>query len=342
MEIQSQMRSEIEEIPFAIEQLLDKSREPIKKVAQNLQNLNPTLISTIARGSSDHGATYLKYAIELVANIPVVSLSPSISSIYNVDLKLQNTACLAISQSGESPDIVQMAKSASRNGAQTFAITNNVKSELAKICNVTINIEAAKEKSVAATKTFVNSIVAGLLLLAHWRNDEKLLKALYDLPEQAEKAIACEWNILNERLENKNSLYILGRGPSLAIASEMALKFKEVCQIHAQAYSSAEVMHGPVSIVANHFPIISLISNDEAKKSTLEISEQLANKGADVFITSNKNINATQLEFVKTDHPLTQPLLYVISFYSFIEKFAISKNYDPDFPPNLQKITKTL
>ena len=180
----------------------------------------PLVICTIARGSSDHAASFLKYAIELTARVPVASLGPSINSIYGVDLKLNSGACIAISQSGKSPDITAMAQSARTGGACTIAITNESQSPLANVCNHTINIQAGKEESVAATKTFLTSIVSGLLLLGHWQHDQRLLDGLQRLPEQAKKAIECDWSELTRRLLREDALYVLGRGPSFAIANE--------------------------------------------------------------------------------------------------------------------------
>ncbi len=338
----SRMRSEINDIPDALQRLLDQSGAAIKNAAKELSNIQPRFISTIARGSSDHACSYLKYAIELNAGLPVASIGPSIASIYDVTLKLNNSASISISQSGKSPDIVAMANSTKVGGALPIAITNDPVSPLASVCSHTIDICAGPEKSVAATKTFVNCITSGLLLLAHWMNDQQLLTALHNLPQQAANGINCHWDNLSERLVDESSLLILGRGPSVAIANEVALKFKETCQIHAESYSSAEVLHGPVSIVGENFPVLALAARDASQPSIVATADQLAQKGADVFATSKNVSDAQQLPFIATSHPLTDPLLLVISFYSFIENLAIRRGRDPDTPPNLKKVTETI
>jgi glucosamine--fructose-6-phosphate aminotransferase (isomerizing) len=339
---QSRMRREIEEIPAALHRLLDSSQSVIEPAANELQKLKPRFITTIARGSSDHAASYLKYAIELEASIPVASIGPSIASIYGASLNLDQSASLTISQSGKSPDIVQMAKSTANGGALTVAITNDAASPLGKACAHTIDINAGAELSVAATKTFVTSIVSGLLLLAHWQNDDALLAALHKLPDQAARAIKCDWTPLRDRLVQEKSLFVLGRGPSMAIANEVALKFKETCQIHAEAYSSAEVLHGPVSIVGEGYPILALVARDASKNSITQTAEQLAKSGADVFSTSDSAKKTQSLEFVESKHPLTDPLLLIVAFYSFIEKLACLRGLNPDLPPNLKKVTETV
>jgi glucosamine--fructose-6-phosphate aminotransferase (isomerizing) len=307
-----------------------------------MKSINPRFITTIARGSSDHAAAYLKYAIELTANIPVASIGPSIASIYNASLKMDDSVSLAISQSGQGPDTIQMAKSTATGGALSIAITNDANSALADACNHAIDIQADTEQSIAATKTFVTSIVAGLLLLAHWQDDDALLDALHKLPAQAKRAIECNWPVLAERLNQENSLFVLGRGPSMAIANEVALKFKETCQIHAEAYSSAEVLHGPVSIVEEGFPVISFAANDAAEQATADAADALAEKGAAVFATTTKVSRAQALPVVRTDHWITDPITAITSFYSMVEAVASARGIDPDAPRHLKKVTETV
>ncbi len=339
---QSKMYHEIQEIPEALQRLFDRSEKEITNTACELRSLDPKLVTTIARGSSDHAATYLKYAIELLANIPVASIGPSIASVYGASLKLAGTACISISQSGKSPDIIQMVESATSSGALTIALTNDAGSPLARHSASTLDIQAGPEISVAATKTFINSVVAGLLLLAHWKVDKALLDALHRLPEQAELAIQCDWHALSERMTAQNSLLVVGRGPAIGVANEVALKFKETCQIHAEAYSSAEVMHGPVSIVGEKFPVLVLVTRDASEKSIAEMANHLAGWGAEIFATTNNFQKFTPLPFIESGHPLVDPLLLIIPFYVFIEKLAGYRGLNPDLPPNLKKVTETV
>lgn len=272
------MQREIGEIPNAVKALLANPKAALGEAGKKLREKNPALLATIARGSSDHAAAYLKYAVELSAGIPVASLGPSIASIFGAKLKLGGAAAIAISQSGKSPDIVDMAKSAGEGGALTIALTNTVASPLAEASDIVIDIMAGMERSVAATKTFVTSVVAGLLLLAEWTENDELRAALEKLPAQLEAARLCDWTSLCEALDGHESLFILGRGPALAIANEAALKFKETCAVHAEAYSSAEVMHGPVSIVGRGFPILALIGRDAAEKSVAGTADDLVGR----------------------------------------------------------------
>jgi len=336
------MRREIAEIPEATARLLEGSAKELAETGLHLKRANPRFVTTVARGSSDHAASFLKYAIELNAGLPVASIGPSISSIYGAKLKLADSACLAISQSGKSPDIVAMAEGARAGGALTIALTNTAGSPLAEASEHAIDIRAGVEKSVAATKTFVNSAVAGLAVLAHWTADDKLLAALDALPEHFAKAVDCDWMGIAGELTEGNSLFILGRGPSFAIANEAALKFKETCAMHAESYSAAEVMHGPLALVRPGFPVLALAARDASEPSIAQAADGLAERGAAIHITSSLAKKAKVLEHVATGHPLTDPLMLIASFYGFVEAFARHRGLNPDTPPNLRKVTETI
>lgn len=336
------MRREIAEIPEATARLLEGSAKELAETGLHLKRAAPRFVTTVARGSSDHAASFLKYAIELTAGLPVASIGPSISSIYGARLKLADSACLAISQSGKSPDIVAMAEGARAGGALTIALTNTAGSPLAAASDHAIDILAGTEKSVAATKTFVNSAVAGLAVLGHWTGDDKLLEALKALPGHFAKAVDCDWMGIAETLTDTNSLFILGRGPSFAIANEAALKFKETCAMHAESYSAAEVMHGPLALVRPGFPVLALAARDASEPSFAEAADGLAERGAATHITSSLAKKAKVLPHVATGHPLTDPLMLIASFYGFVEAFARHRGLNPDSPPNLRKVTETI
>ncbi|MCU9850074.1 SIS domain-containing protein [Defluviimonas sp. WL0024] len=342
MPSQTHMRREILEIPAAVETLLTEGQPGMKSAAAALADRDPAFMISVARGSSDHAATYFKYASELVAGVPVASVGPSIASIYERRLKLGGSACIAISQSGKSPDIVSMADMAGREGALSFALTNHPDSDLASVCAHTLNLHAGAELSVAATKTFVTSIVSAIWLLAEWQKDDALRAAIRKLPEVLASAAAADWGALGEQIASHKSLFCLGRGPALAISNEAALKFKETCQLHAESYSSAEVLHGPVSIVDRGFPVIALTAADAAERALVEVADEIAGKGAIVFATSDKAARASRLPAARTSHPLTDPISLIVSFYAMVEQVAVSRGVNPDEPRHLRKVTETV
>ncbi len=339
----SLMQAEVAEIPAVAARFLEASRDQVAAAAAAMRAADPRLIVTVARGSSDHAATYLKYAAEIVAGIPVASVGPSVASIYGRQLRLAGAACVGISQSGQSPDIVEMMRSARAGGGLTIAITNDGAAPMAAACDHTLALGVGPEKSVAATKTFVVSVLAALALVAEWRQDEGLRAAVAALPGQFAEALACDWGPLSDRLSRANSAFVLGRGPGFAIASEMALKFKETSGIHAESYSAAEVLHGPAALVQAHFPVLALGVEDAALAQVIATAERLAGQGADVFLThGGAGAGVTALPSVAGVHPLTAPLVVAVSFYRFIEALARRRGFNPDTPPHLRKVTETV
>lgn len=336
------MRREILEIPDAVARLMTDGDAALREAGAAMRQRSPSFVVTVARGSSDHAASFLKYAIELTASLAVASVGPSVASIYGASLRLRGAACLAISQSGKSPDIVAMAEQAKAGGALTIALTNTAGSPLAAASDHAIDILAGAEKSVAATKSFVNSAVAGLAIMAHALRDAELLTALQALPHHLRKAVECDWTPLASALDEASSIFILGRGPSYAIANEAALKLKETCSMHAESYSAAEVMHGPLALVGPGFPILALAARDASEPSVADSARRLVEKGAAVFATTAQASEARMLPFAATGHPLTDPLALVASFYVFVEAFARHRGLDPDQPRNLRKVTETL
>ncbi len=339
---QTQMRTEILEISSAVARLVTEGSDSIAEIAGAARTFRPRFLVTVARGSSDHVCTFLKYACELELGLPVASIGPSIASIYGAQLDLRDALCLSVSQSGKSPDIVAMARAAGTGGAMSVAVTNDPASPLSEVAEHTLDIRAGPELSVAATKTFVNSAVAGLLLIAHWRSDKRLLRALEELPDALSEAATNDWPELREAITGQASVFTLGRGPSWAMSNEAALKFKETCQIHAESYSAAEVLHGPVSIVGEGFPVLCLAAADAAETAVAKIADQLADMGAKVFVTSDRPARAASLRAIRTSHPLTDPIALIVSFYAMVEKVAADRGINPDVPPNLSKVTQTV
>lgn len=338
----SRMSAEVQEIPQAVARLLSEGADAIRAAAGDARARDPLFIATVARGSSDHACTYLKYAAELTLGLPVASIGPSVASIYGARLRMDRGLCLCVSQSGQSPDIVEMAGSARAGGALTLALTNHPQSPLAAACDRTLAIRAGAELSVAATKTFVTSAVAGLALIAEWSGDAALRAAIARLPDTLAEAAATDWAGLREALAGASTLFTLGRGPAFAISNEAALKFKETCRLHAESYSSAEVLHGPVAIVEPGFTVLAFAAADAAEAGVAAIADQLAGKGADVFVTSDRAKSATALPAVRTGHPLTDPLALIVTFYAMVERLARARGIDPDAPRHLRKVTETV
>lgn len=337
----TKMKQEIAEIPVAVERLLSAGEADIKAISSEVRGRDIRCLLSVARGSSDHACTYLKYAAELLLGLPMASVGPSLASVYGANLRAKGMLCFSVSQSGKSPDITRMTQSLTDSGATTLAITNNPGSPLANASTATVPIHAGPELSVAATKTFVTSLVAGLWLLAELKSDAALISAIRNLPRDLEKAVTCDWSKAAPS-KDVGSLFTLGRGPSWAVSNEAALKFKETCQLHAESYSSAEVLHGPVSIISKDFPVIAFAAADAAEQAVVDVADKLSQMGARVFVTSSKAQKADVLPVIRTEHWLTDPIASIVSFYGLVEHVAGLQGINPDAPRHLNKVTETV
>lgn len=342
MSVTTQMALEIAEIPAAVQRLLREGAPVADDIAGRLLAVEPLFLSTVARGSSDHACGFLKYAFELEAGLPVASLGPSIASVYHRKLKLSRSITLAVSQSGRSPDILAMTETARSGGSFVVALLNKADAPLVASADCAFDILAGPELSVAATKSFVNSAVAGLMLLVRMVDNPSLALALERLPEVLDQAISHDWSQLLDALDRQSSLFILGRGPSYPIACEAALKFKETSGLHAESYSAAEVMHGPVSLVRQGFPILAFATNDESRDTSLGVCRQLVEQGGRVFVAGPAGDGLASLLVSPTGHGLTDALSVIVSFYAFAEKLSRKRGLDPDNPLHLRKVTQTV
>ena len=337
----SDMARETRQAPDIVARLLNQARPRIAEIGRLIRATNPPVIVTCARGSSDHAAGYFKYCTEILAGVPVASLGPSVASLYSAPLDLRDGVLLAISQSGMSPDIVALTEAAKSGGARTISIVNDEASDLAEMSDICLPIGAGVEKSVAATKTFIASAVAALAILAEWRGDNKLQAAVDGLPQILENALSVDWTAAVARLANAGSLYVLGRGPAYPMAGEAALKFKETAGLHAEAHSGAEVMHGPLSLVGDRFPVLAFSPADASHPAMRAAADRMRQAGADVLCVEDSP-GADCLRYVKSGHSLTDPISIITSFYLLVEAVARARGHDPDNPRNLQKVTETV
>ena len=204
---------------------------------------------TIARGSSDHAANYVAYLIMARIGRVVASLPMSLLTLYKSPLVTRDTLTIAISQSGQSPDVVEPTRYFRDGGATTIALVNDINSPLAKAAEWAMPLNAGKEQSVAATKSFITSLVAGARLVAQWQNDPELKDGLAALPDSLRAAATADWSPAIEVLAPARNIMVVGRGISFPIAIESALKFKDTSALQAEAFSGAEIKHGPIALI---------------------------------------------------------------------------------------------
>lgn len=339
------MAREIAEAPAAVASLLDGERDRFARLGRRLRDLDPPVVVTCARGSSDHAAAFFKYGLEILLGVPVASMGPSVASLYHAPLRLKGSLQISISQSGRSPDIVALQAAAKRAGALTLAVVNVTESPLADEADIVLPLHAGPELSVAATKTFIASTVAAAAIVAAWSEDRDLQRALEALPDRLSEALSLDWHMAVPSLTAANSLYVLGRGPSFPIALETALKFKETMSLHAEAFSAAEVMHGPLSLVREGFHIFAYHPPDASHAAMAEVLERLRQTGAEVFSVQSaatENCQAGALPMAASGHLLTDPISMCLPAYRLIEELARRRGQDPDNPLNLKKVTETV
>jgi glucosamine--fructose-6-phosphate aminotransferase (isomerizing) len=337
------MAAEIAGAGAAVARQLAANAKPVAALAADLRARDPNVVVTIARGSSDHAALYLKHLIELRLGLICASLGPSIASLYRAPLRLQDALAVTISQSGRSPDIFAMQRAAREAGAFTLALVNDPASPAALDAAALLALYAGEERSVAATKTTIASLVAGASLVAHWSEDADLCAALADLPGQLDRSTAPPPERVAASLAAARSLYVLGRGATLASAAEAALKLKETCAIHAEAFSSAEVLHGPAAVIGPGFPVIAFVPADAARAGMLDTIERLASFGAaPLLVDAAPHPLWPTLVAPAAGHELLTPILALHAFYRLTEATARARGRDPDTPPHLMKVTRTV
>jgi glucosamine--fructose-6-phosphate aminotransferase (isomerizing) len=249
----------------------------------------------------------------------------------------------AVSQSGRSPDLLHLAQAARSSGALTVALVNETESPLAEICEITLPLSAGPERSVAATKSFICSLAAILQMAAHWAEDRQLLEALARLPEDLERAVEQDWSAALPLLTKTRNLYVVGRGIGLALAQEAALKLKEVCGIHAEALSAAELMHGPLTLAGADFPVLVFSQHDEAYQSVIDLVTVLHARNVPVIYAGPHPAGGcVALPCDAALNPFVTPIALIQSYYPLVEALARLRGRDPDRPPHLSKVTETV
>ncbi|WP_242137816.1 SIS domain-containing protein [Sphingomonas sp. TREG-RG-20F-R18-01] len=339
------MFREAAEASAAVERMLAANGPAFVRLGKLLRDAPPSVVVTCARGSSDHAATYAKYLIETRIGILVASAAPSVASVYAAPAAPGNALCIAISQSGRSPDLLATVTAQKAAGAHVVAMVNDTTSPLAGMADTLIALSAGTERSVAATKSYITSLAAIAALVAEWSLDESLADAVIALPKLLDRAWGFDWQPVGGTLQDATNLFVIGRGLSLAVAQEAALKLKETCGLHAEAFSSAEVRHGPMAIVGPGFPIIAFATSDAVGDDVRAVAAEFAGRGAKACLADARADGATQtptaVPAAKAD-PAIEPILMIQSFYRMADALSRARGYDPDAPSHLSKVTRTL
>lgn len=335
--------------------MLEEALSSYKAVDAQLQQLDPQMIEiagrlnrqppqvamTVARGSSDHAASYFAYLTMQHVGIPVASLPMSVVTMQQAPLKVSGQAVFAFSQSGQSPDLVNSLRLLRKRGALSIAMVNAENSPLEAACEFSLPLCAGTESSVAATKSFIATLSASARLIAHWKQDAELLEAGLALPEGLRDAATQEWSLAVDVLRDCQRLMVIGRGAGFAIAQEAALKLKETSAIQAEAFSSAEVKHGPMALIDDNYPLLVFAPRGAEQAGLLSLAAEMRQRGARVLLAAPDDVSERDLTLSRAEHPALDPILAIQSFYVMAAGLAVARGMDPDQPRHLSKVTRT-
>lgn len=292
---------------------------------------------TIARGSSDAAANILSYEIMRETGLPVTSLPPSVFSL-GAGVAMADMAALVISQSGASDDLVRSASGTRARGAAVVAITNAPGSAVERVADVTLPIAAGPELAVPATKTVIGAIGAGMALLSALVPDyanraRASAAAIGGIAGQAHPQAGA----LVSALLRAQHVYVIGRDTGYGAAQEIALKLKETCALHAEAYSASEVLHGPLHLVTKPLLILILDTGTPLVQDSLDMAEaRFRAAGGAVHRIRPSDVGVSAL----TPAAAAALLLYLV--YPVVLAVAVALGHDPDHPANLAKVTQTI
>ena len=320
---------------------LQHDHERYAELGQRLRSTPPATTLTIARGSSDHAAGYCAYLLMARLGRIVASLPMSLLTLNKAPLITRETLAIAISQSGQSPDLVDTLQYFRAGGATTVALVNDAASPLAQTAEWTMPLQAGKEQSVAATKSFIASLVAGTRLIAHWGNDSELLNGIETLPDALRDASHCDWSSAIEVLAPAQKMMVISRGIGFSVALEAALKFKETSAIQAEAFSGAEIRHGPMALIEEGYPVLIFATRGPAQASLIALAADLRARGARVLLAAPADIAQRQLTLPVAACADLDPILAIQAFYVMAAQLAVARGMDPDHPRHLSKVTKT-
>jgi len=323
----------------ALQLASDKDR--YADLGRKLRSTSFSTALTIARGSSDHASAYAAYLIMARLGRVVASLPMSLVTLNKSPLMTRDTLAISISQSGQSPDVVEPIRYFRDGGATTIALVNDIDSPLAHAAEWAMPLHAGKEQSVAATKSFITSLVAGARLVAQWQNDPELLAGLEALPESLALAGQEDWTPAIDILAPAKNIMVVGRGISFPIALEAGLKFKETSALQAEAFSGAEIKHGPMALIEEGYPLMIFATRGPTQASLLQLAEEMRGRGARVILAAPADVSTRDLTLPTAATPDLDPIVAIQAFYVMAAKLSAARGMDPDRPRHLSKVTKT-
>jgi len=342
------MLREIREAPRVATRLLERGGANVRAIGTRLRRRNPVAVVIAARGSSDNAALYAKYLFETRLGAPVVLAAPSVLTLLEGRLRVRGTIVIGISQSGRSTDVVAFLAAARARGALTVAVTNSARSPLALTAHETILTHAGDERSVAATKTYLNQVIALAMLGSAWAGDRDLDREISAVPADQQRILAHEAQIarIAERYRYMDACIVAARGYDFATARELALKLMEACYVVALPLSSADLLHGPIALIEHDFPVFLIAPRGRTFPHLVDVAARLRARGAETAILSSER-SILRLARIAIDVPAqaadaVAPPVYGVAAQLLAYYLARTKGINPDRPRGLRKVTRTL
>lgn len=341
------MLNEIKEQPAVLRRTFTQGWRAIQSFRRMVEKSDFRLIILVARGTSDNAALFGRYLLETTTGIPVSLAAPSVHTLYKAHLRLDKALVVGISQSGEATDINMVLESCRAQGALTIGITNEPNSSMVQVVNDVLLVQAGKERSVAATKTYTGQLM--LLYLLAWALGARIQPdQIRRIPDSARQALRLQTEVeeLVDRYRFMEHCAVVARGLNYANAYELALKLMETCYVIAERFSSADFLHGPIAMIERSFPVILFAPPGPAYKGLCEILAKLQALTADTLVISSvKSLREkTQRLILMPDSldDLFAPIPYIIPGQFFAALLAKTKGLNPDAPRTLSKVTQTV
>ena len=335
---ESAMARETAEIPMAAERLLRRT-DVFAAIVDRIEQAKPRIVVFCGRGSSGHVGVYLRYLFETRLGLLVSAAAPSVVTAYQRPPDMRDALFIVVSQSGRSPDLVTATEVARQSGALTLAIVNDESSPAAAASELVLPIDAGTEQAIAATKTVALSMIAGAQLVATLARDGDLNDGMRRLPQRLSGVLACDWSAWADSAAGAAAAFVVGLGYGLGCVREIALKVCEILRVPTLGYSAAELRHGPRASITPATPVLVLRQNDPAAAAIDDLVRDLDQAGERLFTAGGA---AGTLPWIGDGHPACDPVLMLIPAYRAIEVAARRRGLDPDNPPYLSKVTRTL
>lgn len=342
--MKTRMIEEIHAQPEVLARILDEGWGEVLDAARSLRERNFRSVMLAARGTSDNAAYYAKYLFEVVFGVPAVLASPSVFTLYESPMKLDSVLVIGISQSGESKDVLETVERSRDLGASTLSITNDGNSSLAGAADHHLPLRAGEERSVAATKTYTAELLLLRLLVEALSGARTPGNETRKLPERASEVLGSEWSG-TARYRYAGHLVVTSRGYNLPTAKEAALKLMETSYVVAEAFSAADLRHGPIAMIGQDFPVIAIVPPGKARPGMVSLVESLLERGAEVAVIGEDETLAGRAAAsfsVPCSCPEDlSPILYAIPPQILAHELSLLKGLDPDAPRGLSKVTET-